>query len=100
MRPRLLAACVFVLLAQCGMGHGDDSDGTGAPPSTSGLDGSERDHWRRRDVFGQAFWAGTVYGFDAAGELFAVSLADGQLKTMAIAIPLAGSTTSAPLSVH
>jgi hypothetical protein len=61
----------------------------------------------RSDVFGLAFWAGSVYGFDNAGELFEVSFEGGTLATKSI--PLsgaeattsfwgAGSTTSAPVT--
>jgi hypothetical protein len=58
------------------------------------------------DVFGLAFWAGQLYGFDNGGELFEISLQGGSVKTTPIAIPGspaglqfwgAGSTTSAPL---
>ena len=53
-------------------------------------------------VFGAAFWAGSVYGFTTQGELFAVTIVDGQLMTTPIDTPPglsfwgAGSTTSAP----
>jgi hypothetical protein len=56
-------------------------------------------------VYGLAFWAGTVYGFDNAGQLFQVTLPGGKLDVSAIPIPNAplglsfygaGSTTSAP----
>ncbi len=57
-------------------------------------------------VFGIAFWAGTVYAFDEAGDLFSVTIdAMGKLTTTAIPVPNAppglkfwgaGSTTSAP----
>jgi len=56
-------------------------------------------------VYGLAFWAGTVYGFDAAGQLFEVTLAGGILTVGTIPIPSApaglsfygaGSTTAAP----
>lgn len=57
-------------------------------------------------VFGIAFWAGTVYAFDEAGELFSVTIdASGKLTTTIIPVPGApsglkfwgaGSTTSAP----
>jgi hypothetical protein len=59
------------------------------------------------DVYGLAFWAGKVYGFDQAGELFEVSFDGGKLMTTPIAVPAsasklefwgAGSTTSAPVS--
>jgi len=57
------------------------------------------------DVFGLAYWAGKVYGFTDAGELFEVSLEPG-LPTVEIPVPNpppglsfwgAGSTTSAPV---
>ena len=54
------------------------------------------------DVFGLAFWAGSVYGFTNAGELFEVSFPNGVLTTNTINAPGAssfygaGSTTSAP----
>jgi hypothetical protein len=57
------------------------------------------------DVFGLAFWAGTVYGFDDAGKIFAISWQNGALVTTDIPVPSppaglqfwgAGSTTSAP----
>ncbi len=56
-------------------------------------------------VYGLAFWAGTVYGFDAAGGLFQVTFSQGKIAVSAIPIPNApaglsfygaGSTTSAP----
>lgn len=53
-------------------------------------------------VFGTAFWAGSVYGFTTEGELFEVTIEDGQLVTTPIETPQglsfwgAGSTTSAP----
>lgn len=57
-------------------------------------------------VFGIAFWAGTVYGFDDSGNLFSVTIdAMGKLTTTSIPIQGApaglkfwgaGSTTSAP----
>lgn len=59
------------------------------------------------DVFGLAFWAGSVYGFDAKGELFEVTFKNNTLKTTALSIPGkpadlvfwgAGSTTSAPIT--
>jgi hypothetical protein len=58
-------------------------------------------------VFGLAFWAGKVYGFDNAGELFEVTFNGAAIATSAIAIPSkptdlvfwgAGSTTSAPIT--
>jgi hypothetical protein len=59
------------------------------------------------DVYGIAFWAGSVYTFDAAGGLFELTFTGGKLGTKEIAIPNktadlrffgAGSTTSAPLA--
>mgnify|MGYP000847682799 CR=1 FL=1 len=59
------------------------------------------------DVFGLAFWAGSIYGFSNDGELFEVTLTGGSLKTNTIPIPSkpanlsfwgAGSTTSAPVT--
>jgi hypothetical protein len=53
-------------------------------------------------VYGIAFWAGSVYGFDEAGELFEVKFDSGVMSTMLINAPPnvsfwgAGSTTSAP----
>ncbi len=56
-------------------------------------------------VFGLAFWGGSAYGFDDAGELFQIDLTTG--KSTTIPIPNApsglsfygaGSTTSAPLT--
>jgi hypothetical protein len=58
-------------------------------------------------VYGIAFWAGSVYGFDNDGDLFEVTFTGGTLATKDIAIPNkkpglqfggAGSTTSAPLA--
>jgi hypothetical protein len=57
------------------------------------------------DVFGLAFWAGTAYGFDNAGEVFSIGWQSGALVTTNIAVPNpppnlsfwgAGSTTAAP----
>jgi hypothetical protein len=57
------------------------------------------------DVFGLAFWAGAVYGFDASGNLFEIDFTGATLQVTAIPIPNApptlsfygaGSTTSAP----
>ena len=57
------------------------------------------------DVFGLAFWAGTAFGFDNAGELFSITFGGTSVTTAPIAIPNrpanlqfygAGSTTSAP----
>jgi hypothetical protein len=58
------------------------------------------------DVYGIAFWAGSVYAFDATGGLFEVTFAGGKLGTKQIPIPNAanleffgaGSTTSAPVT--
>jgi hypothetical protein len=56
-------------------------------------------------VFGIAFWAGTVYGFDDAGEIFSIDYSGGSLVTTNIPVPNpppglefwgAGSTTTAP----
>jgi len=56
-------------------------------------------------VFGLAFWAGTVYGFDNAGQVFSISVQNGQIVTTGIPVPNpppnlsfwgAGSTTAAP----
>lgn len=53
-------------------------------------------------VFGTAFWAGSVYGFTNGGELFEIQIVNGQLVTTTIDTPSglifwgAGSTTSAP----
>jgi hypothetical protein len=53
-------------------------------------------------VYGLAFWAGTAYGFDDAGELFSISWQNNQLVTANIPTTGglqfwgAGSTTSAP----
>ncbi len=57
------------------------------------------------DVFGLAFWAGTAYGFDNGGKVFAIGWQNGKLVTTDIPVPNpppnlsfwgAGSTTSAP----
>lgn len=54
------------------------------------------------EVYGIAFWAGSVYGFDASGDLFEVKFDNGVLSTTAVNAPSgvswygAGSTTSAP----
>lgn len=57
-------------------------------------------------VFGVAFWAGAVYGFDRAGSLFQVIVNGGSLTLATITIPQApaglsffgaGSTTAAPV---
>ncbi|HRG96390.1 MAG TPA: hypothetical protein PLR99_09090 [Polyangiaceae bacterium] len=59
----------------------------------------------RVDVFGVAFWAGSIYGFTKAGTLFQVEIKGGALTLNEITIPQrptdlsffgAGSTTSAP----
>jgi hypothetical protein len=56
-------------------------------------------------VFGIAFWAGTVYGFDDAGEIFSIDYSGGSIVTTNIPVPNppsglefwgAGSTTTAP----
>ena len=60
---------------------------------------------KHSDVFGLAFWAGTAYGFDNAGEVFSIGWQNGALVTTSIPVPNpppnlsfwgAGSTTSAP----
>jgi hypothetical protein len=54
-------------------------------------------------VFGIAFWAGTVYGFDDAGELFSITWSGTNIVTTNIPTTPglefygAGSTTSAPV---
>ncbi len=53
-------------------------------------------------VFGIAFWAGSVYGFDSSGQIFEVTFTNGTMQTKLINAPPnvsfwgAGSTTSAP----
>ncbi|MFO0550013.1 MAG: hypothetical protein U0271_16580 [Polyangiaceae bacterium] len=53
-------------------------------------------------VFGAAFWAGSVYGFTNTGQLFEIQIQNGLLQTNLINTPQglsfygAGSTTSAP----
>jgi hypothetical protein len=56
-------------------------------------------------VFGLAFWAGTVYGFDDGGQVFSIDVTNGMVTTNDIPVPNppaglefwgAGSTTSAP----
>jgi hypothetical protein len=71
--------------------------------------GAMKKNWgsiKHTNVFGLAFWAGSIYGFDDGGELFEVTLTGGTLTTTPIAIPGhpsnlsfwgAGSTTSAPV---
>ncbi len=71
--------------------------------------GSMTKNWgdvKHANVFGLAFWAGSVYGFDDVGDLFEVKIVGGKLTTTPIAIPSggaglsfwgAGSTTSAPI---
>ncbi len=58
-------------------------------------------------VFGLAFWAATLYGFDAQGELFTINVQNNTIKTQNIMIPNAppnlnwwgaGSTTAAPVA--
>ena len=58
------------------------------------------------NVFGLAFWGGSVYGFDDAGDLFEVTFNGSQLTTAKIPVSNApaglkfwgaGSTTSAPI---
>jgi hypothetical protein len=57
------------------------------------------------NVFGLAFWAGSVYGFDDGGDLFQIGFSGTALQVQSIPIPSAppmlsffgaGSTTSAP----
>jgi hypothetical protein len=57
------------------------------------------------EVYGIAFWAGTVYGFDDEGQVFSITFPSGKLVTTDIPVPGApaglefygaGSTTSAP----
>jgi hypothetical protein len=57
------------------------------------------------EVYGIAFWAGTVFGFDYAGKVFSITFPQGKLATTDIPVPGApaglqfygaGSTTSAP----
>jgi hypothetical protein len=57
------------------------------------------------DVYGLAFWGGSAYGFDDAGELFQINLTNGMSTTIVIpnaphdlSFYGAGSTTSAPLT--
>jgi hypothetical protein len=56
-------------------------------------------------VYGIAFWAGTVYGFDDAGEIFSIGVQNKMIVTNIIPVPNppaglqfwgAGSTTAAP----
>jgi hypothetical protein len=90
--------------------------GTGCPtdcllevdPST----GSFLKNWGptgHSNVWGLAFWAGAVYGFDSKGELFEVDFNGGAIQVTSIPIPSApaslsfegaGSTTSAPPQVN
>lgn len=58
------------------------------------------------NVYGLSFWAGKIYGFNDAGDLFEVTLGSVGIASTLIAIPQkpaglrfwgAGSTTSAPL---
>ncbi len=59
------------------------------------------------NVFGLAFWGGSVYGFDDTGKLFEVTFNGAQLATALIPVPSApaglkfwgaGSSTSVPLA--
>lgn len=57
----------------------------------------------QKDVFGLAFWAGELYAFTNAGQLFLITLANDKLETKPIPVTNApekfwgaGSTTSAP----
>jgi hypothetical protein len=75
-------------------------------PST----GAMKKNWgsiKHVDVYGLAFWAGSIYGFDDGGELFEVKLTGSAPSTTPITMPAkpfglsfwgAGSTTSAPLA--
>lgn len=55
-------------------------------------------------VFGLAFWAGALYGFDDAGELFEITANGNSIKTTTLPVKKglefwgAGSTTSAPVT--
>jgi hypothetical protein len=58
-----------------------------------------------RSVYGLAFWAGTLYGFDNVGQVFSIAWQNNQLVTTDIPVPNpprglsfwgAGSTTAAP----
>jgi hypothetical protein len=57
---------------------------------------------KHSSVFGLAFWAGTAYGFDSAGQLFSIGWVNNALVTTDIPTTAglkfwgAGSTTSAP----
>jgi hypothetical protein len=71
--------------------------------------GAMKKNWgsiKHFNVYGLAFWAGSIYGFDDSGELFEVTITGGTLTTTPINIPGrpsnlsfwgAGSTTSAPV---
>jgi hypothetical protein len=56
-------------------------------------------------VYGLAYWAGALYGFDDGGELFEITASGGALTTTTVPGPSglmqwwgAGSTTSAPVA--
>jgi hypothetical protein len=62
---------------------------------------------KHSNVYGLAFWAGSVYGFDDSGDLFEVKFANNAITTTPIPVPNppsrlsfwgAGSTTSAPVT--
>jgi len=62
---------------------------------------------KHSSVYGLAFWAATLYGFDAAGTLFTINVQNNMLTTKDIMIPNAppnlvwwgaGSTTAAPVT--
>jgi hypothetical protein len=73
--------------------------------------GSMKKNWGAvgaKQVFGIAFWAGSVYTFDNAGEIFELTFGTDKVTAKSIPIPSkpsglsfwgAGSTTSAPLTV-
>ncbi len=59
------------------------------------------------DVYGLAYWGGSAYGFDDAGELFQIDLTNGSSTTIPIpnapadlSFYGAGSTTLAPLTTN
>jgi len=94
------------LTAKGGPDGGCDDCLVQVDPATGGLVQSYG-NLGHRDVFGLAFWAGTAYGFDDAGEVFAIDWSDAGLVTTNIPVADApaglsfwgaGSTTSAPAS--